>query len=169
MITKTQIAAEMGRECDISKHVFSKLPAVSYDYKPTPEQRTTTELLRYLSICGIAGIRSLDESNWKVFGEYVARVAEMKPEDFPAAMDRQKAEIKAFFDSVSEQTLETRDAGLPLGGTLKLGEAILALPFKWIPAYKLQLFLYAKSCGCSSIGTANAWMGIDWKPPKPSL
>ena len=163
MITKSQIAAEMGRDCDIAKHVFSKLPAESHDYKPTPEQRSTTELLRYLAICGIAGIRSLDASNWKVFGEYVARVADMKPEDFPAAMDRQKAEILAFFDSVTEETLETKDAKLPLGDTMKLGPAILGLPFKWIPAYKLQLFLYAKSCGCSTINTANAWMGIDWK------
>jgi hypothetical protein len=163
MITKTQIAAEMGRECEICKHLFEKLSPTAYDYRPTDSQRTTTELLRYLAICGIAGIRSLDQSNWKAFGEYVQRVAQMKPEEFPAAMDRQKAEIKTFFESVSEQTLETKDAALPLGGTRPLGEAILGLPFKWLAAYKLQLFLYAKASGASGIGTANAWMGIDWK------
>jgi hypothetical protein len=80
-------------------------------------------------------------------------------------MDRQKKEIKEFFDSVTERDLETRDATLPIGGTQLLGLAILDLPYKWLPAYKLQLFLYAKATGTSDIGTANAWMGIDWKPP----
>ena len=162
MISKSQIAAEMTRDCDITKHVFTKCPGDAFDYRPTPKQRSTTELLRYLAICGIAGIRSLDESNWKLFREMEAEMATMKPEDFPAAMDKQKAAIMKFFDSVSEKTLETKDAALPAGGTIKLGEGILGLPFKWIPAYRLQLLLYAKACGCANIGTANAWMGMDW-------
>lgn len=163
MITKDQIATGMTRECDICKHLHTKLTPQSYDYKPTPGQRTTVEVLRYLSICGIAGIRCLDQSNWKVFGEHVERASKLQPSDFPAAMDRQKAEIEEFFGSVTEKILETKEAGLPLGGTLPLGEAIMGLPFKWLAAYKLQLFLYAKATGASEIGTANAWMGIDWK------
>ncbi len=43
-----------------------------------------------------------------------------------------------------------------------LGLAILNGPLKWLTAYKLQLFLYAKACG-AEIGTANAWAGMDWK------
>lgn len=163
MITKEQLAAAMTRECDIAKHLFTKLGPDSTEYKPTPGQRSTLELMRYLSICGIAGIRCLDESNWKLFGEYVERAKGMKSDEFPAAMDRQKREIEDFFSSVTEKTLETKDAGLPIGGTLKLGEAIMGLPLKWLAAYKLQLFLYAKATGASEIGTANAWMGIDWK------
>lgn len=65
----------------------------------------------------------------------------MKAEEFPAAMDLQKREIKEFFDTVTERELETRDAALPAGGTALLGQAILDLPFKWLAAYKLQLFL----------------------------
>ncbi|MDQ6719029.1 MAG: hypothetical protein M3Z17_11880 [Gemmatimonadota bacterium] len=163
MISKDQIAASMMFECDVAKHVHSKLTPQSYDYKPTAGQRTTLELLRYLSICGIAGIQSLHQSNWKAFSTYTERASKMTAEEFPAAMDLQKQEIKAYFDSVTERDLETKDALLPIGGTQLLGQAILDLPFKWLPAYKLQLFLYAKATGTADIGTANAWMGMDWK------
>ena len=88
---------------------------------------------------------------------------EQKPVVLSVPMDLQKQEIKAFFDSVTERELETKDALLPVGGTQLLGQAILDLPFKWLAAYKLQLFLYAKATGSADIGTANAWMGIDWK------
>lgn len=163
MISKDQIAASMMFECDVAKHVHTKLTPQSYDYKPTDGQRNTLELLRYLSICGIAGIQSLYQSNWKTFSTYTERASKMTADAFPAAMDLQKQEIKAFFDSVTERDLETKDALLPIGGTQLLGQAILDLPFKWLPAYKLQLFLYAKATGATDIGTANAWMGLDWK------
>lgn len=163
MINKDQIAASMLFECDVAKHLHTKLTAEAYEYKPTGGQRSTLDLLRYLSVCGIAGIRALHESNWKAFGRFTDRAATMKAESFPDAMDLQKREIKEYFDSVSERDLETKDAALPIGGTQLLGQAILDLPFKWLPAYKLQLFLYAKATGASEIGTANAWMGIDWK------
>jgi hypothetical protein len=166
MINKSQIAASMARECDICKHLHEKLTPAAYSFKPSEKQRGTVELLQYVAICGIAAIQSLYQSNWKVFGDYYARVKDLKPEDFPAAMDRQKQEIHEFFDGITEHTLETRDALLPVGGTQLLGQAILDLPFKWLPAYKLQLFLYAKMTGSTEIGTVNAWMGMDWKPSK---
>ncbi len=165
MINKEQIAAAMARECDISKHLHTKLTPESYDYRPTEGQRTTTELLRYLTICGIAGIQSLHQSNWKVFGEYRERSANLSTEQFPEAMDRQKKEIHDYFHTITEHALESQDALLPIGGTQALGMAILDLPFKWLAAYKMQLFLYAKATGAADIGTANAWMGIDWKRP----
>lgn len=163
MISKEQIAASMMFECDVAKHLHTKLTPAAYDYKPTGPQRSTLELLRYLSVCGIAGIQSLYTSDWKTFSKYVERSAKMTAEEFPAAMDLQKSEIKEFFDGITEHDLETRDAKLPVGGTQLLGQAILNLPFKWIAAYKLQLFLYLKATGAEELNTANAWMGMDWK------
>lgn len=163
MISKEQIAASMMFECDVAKHLHTKLTPASYDYKPTSGQRSTIELLRYLSVCGIAGIQSLYTSDWKTFSKYTERASAMKAEEFPAAMDLQKREIKEFFESVTERDLETKDAKLPAGGTQLLGQAILDLPFKWLPAYKLLLFNYAKATGTLDINTANAWMGMDWK------
>jgi hypothetical protein len=153
----------MLRECDIAKHLFTKLPDGALDYRPTPGQRSTLELLRYLTICGIAGIRAMVEKNMRVVTDYEARMADMAAGDFPAAMDRQKGLITEYFASVDERTLETEQAKLPGAGAMPLGAALMNGPLKWLTAYRMQLFLYAKASGARELGTANAWAGIDWK------
>ncbi len=167
MIRKDDLAALMVQECDICIHLHSKLGPQSASYRPSEGQRTSVELLRYLAICGIAGIRCMADKNWKQFRQFTDRVATMSVEEFPAAMARQREEIREFFAGIGEAELENQEAPLPGGGTRPLGIAILAGPFKWLTAYKLQLFLYAKASGASGIGTANAWAGID-APPRTS-
>lgn len=163
MLSKESLRDGMLRECDICNHLFTKFDAAGFDYRPSPGQRDTRELLQYLSIIGIAATRCMHERNWKLFGEFSTRSETMPPDDFPAAMDRQKAELAAFFDGVTEEELETRLAPMPGGGELPLGVAILNGPFKWLAAYKLQLFLYAKGAGDETIGTVNAWAGVDMR------
>jgi hypothetical protein len=165
MITKDQLAKSMLRECDILVHLFTKLPDGAHDYRPSEQQRTTLSLLRYVAICAAAGIRCMSASDWTLFKSYSERVAEMPAADFPAAMERQKAEIAEFFASVSEETLQTQEAPMPGGGaTMPLGAAILNGPFKWLAAYKMQLFLYAKAAGAGELKTANLWRGTDPAP-----
>jgi hypothetical protein len=164
MITKEQAAQSMARECDVIVHLFSKISPSAYDYRPSPEQRSTHELLRYLAACGIAGIHCMANADWKLFGPFTERVREMPVSEFPAAMQRQKQEILDFFDSVSEETLLTQEAPMPGGGVLPLGAAILNGPAKWLAAYKMQLFLYAKASGAPELKTANLWRGTDPKP-----
>lgn len=164
MLTKDQVRDAMLRECDICVHLFSKLGPGSFEYRPSEKQRSTLELLRYLSICGEAGLDCMAHGDWKRFAGHSERAKEMGPEAFPAAMERQKAAIEAFFAATSEETLRTQDAPLPGGrGMMPLGAAILNGPFKWLSAYKLQLFLYAKANG-AAIGTVNAWAGMDMPP-----
>jgi hypothetical protein len=163
MLTKYQVAASMLREIDICKHLFSKIAPEQYEYKPTEGQRTTANLLRYLAICGIGGVTSMAGGDWKLFAPYRERVKEMRPDEFPAAMDLQKKELQEFFAHVTDEQLAA-PAPMPGGAMLPLGEAILNGPFKWLTAYKLQLFLYAKQSGASEIATSNAWRGSDPAP-----
>jgi hypothetical protein len=168
MISKDQLADAMMRECDICQHLYEKLAALgpeALEYRPSPAQRTTLELLRYLTVCGIAGLRFMAERRWAVFGEFQDRTCGMGAADFPAAMTRQKSEIHDFFEALTEEQLESQEALLPSGGTAPLDVAILGGPLKWLAAYKLQLFLYAKAAGASGLGTANAWAGRDAQPP----
>ena len=163
MITKDHLAASMLRECDTAKHLFTKLPDGALDYRPTPGQRSTLELLRYLSVCGSGGIRAVVANDLNVLTEHTQRAAGMPADAFPAAMDRQKAEIQAYFDGVDERALEEARASLPGAGAMPLDAALMNGPLKWLTAYRMQLFLYAKAAGAAGIGTANAWAGIDWK------
>ena len=164
MITKEQLAQSMARECDIIVHLFSKMSPEAYDYQPSPEQRTTLALLRYLAVCASAGIHCMVNSDFKRFGGYTDRVKEMPASEFPAAMARQKQEILDFFASVSEETLRTQEAPVPGGAVMPLGAAILNGPAKWLTAYKMQLFLYAKASGAPELKTANLWRGTDPTP-----
>ena len=166
MITKDQLAASMLRDCDIILHLYAKLKPADAHHRPSEKQRSTLELLRYLSICAAAGIDCMAHADWKRFGAYGDRAKEMPFEGFPAAMEKQKAEIEAFFKGVSEETLETQEAPLPGGrGVSTLGLAIFNGPQKWLAAYKMQLFLYAKASGGMELGTSNVWGGMDM-PPK---
>lgn len=163
MITKDQLAASMLHECDIIEHLYSKLPHGSLEYRPSDSQRSTLELLRYTAMCGIGGIRSLNEGNWRIFNEYAKRLESMTSDGFPAALNQQRDEIRAFFEGITEDDLRTRQAKLPAGTVQPLGVALMNGPLKWLSAYKLQLFLYAKASGARDIGTSNAWAGVDWK------
>jgi hypothetical protein len=164
MITKTQLQESLLHECDVCLHIFTKLDATAWDFRMTARQRSTLELLQYLTFCGIGGMRSMAESNWKLFGEYATAARMMTVEEFPDRMRGQKAAIEAFFASVSEAELASREVKLPGGFVQPLGLAIINAPLKWLAAYKLQLFLHAKATSAPEIGTANAWRGIDWKP-----
>ena len=162
MITKEQLEWSLVRECDITVHLFGKIAPDAYDYRPSPGVRSTAELLRYLAMCGIGGIRWFESGNLDVWKEHQARVADMAPAAFPDEMNRQKREIQEFFAATDEATLRTKEARLPTGDRMPLGAAIMNGPGKWLTAYKLQLFSHAKASGASQIGTANAWAGIDW-------
>jgi hypothetical protein len=163
MITKDQLAASMLHECDIIEHLYRKLPYDALDYRPSASQRSTLELLRYVAMCGSGGIRSLSEGNWRIFNEYAKALESMSGDTFPEALNRQRDEIREFFAGINEEELLTRQARLPTGVVQNLGLALINGPLKWLSAYKLQLFLYAKATGARDIGTSNAWAGIDWK------
>jgi hypothetical protein len=151
-------------ECTVAQHLYSKLSPESFDYRPSANQRSTAELLQYLSVIGIAGSTCMAAGDWKLFGPFSARAKELKPADFLAAMDRQKAELVTFFAGLTDERLAA-EAPLPGGAKQPLAVALMNGPLKWLTAYKLQLFLYAKATGTHDIGTSNAWRGVDM-PPK---
>jgi len=167
MITKTDLLDSMLHECTVAQHLFTKLSAAGYDYRPSAKQRSTTELIQYLSVIGIAGATCIIERDWKRFTPFSERAQAMRPDEFVAAMDRQKAELISLFKELSDERFASGEGLLPRGISQPLDVALMNGPLKWLTAYKLQLFLYAKGSGADELGTANAWHGID-KVPQPS-
>lgn len=161
MVTKAQILSSMQRECDVCVHLHGKIPPGGMDFRLTPAQRSTRELLRYLSHIGIAATRCMVAGSWAPYGPLEARAASLEPADFPAAMARQKAEIAAELERVSEGDLQSKSFTLPWGTTVPLGQALLELAYACLVAYRMQLFLHAKAAGNAAISTANCWGGID--------
>lgn len=162
MISKDQLSAAMQRECDICVHLYTKFDQAGFDYRPTPGQRSTLELMQYLSHMPLSAMTAMRNADWSVFGPKAAEAARMPASEFPAAMQRQKTAIAEFFAGLTDEQLATQTAPMPGGrGESTLGHAIVMGPASWFPAYKLQLFLYAKQAGAASIGTSNAWRGAD--------
>ena len=55
MYTKENLIASVENEFRIIKHLAEKIPADTEGYKPTEGQRTTLELLQYLSTIVVNG------------------------------------------------------------------------------------------------------------------
>jgi hypothetical protein len=162
MLDKNDVRDALLKECDISIHLFGKLPPGGLAYRPSAAQRDTLELLRYMSYVGTAGTRAMLEGKWDAFQELGARAASMPAEEFPAAMERQKRELVALFDALTPQQFDSREVASATGERVTLGRALLDGPMRWMCGYRMQLFLYAKAAGNTQISTANCWSGFDW-------
>ena len=166
MIGKDQILDFVLRECDTCLHLYGKIPEGGLDYRPTPEQRSTLELLRYLSFCALGGARTMVDGNWDGYKELAEAASSMEADEFPAAMERQKDGLRQLFAGLTQEDLETRTATLPVGDEVPLEIALVLLPQHWMVGYRMQLFLYAKQAGNKDIWTPNCWVGIDMERPE---
>lgn len=164
MITKDELLAGMQRECDICIHLHSKIPQDGLDFRFTPEQRSTLELLQYLSFVGTGFTTAVIDSTWDPYGEMAKASEDLAAADFPAAMERQKQALADLFEKVSDEDLGTREFTQPWGHTQKLGHAIQELAYASLVAYRMQLFLQAKAAGNIEIATPNCWAGVDMPP-----
>lgn len=161
MISKNTLEKSILHECTVCKHLHGKFTAAGFEYRPTPEQRSTLELLRYLAVVGIATMKSMDAGDWGPWKQYSASVAQMTADEFPAAMDRQMEEIRAMFAGITQEEMETRIVRMPWGEEVPFDLAMMESLLKWFTGYKMQLFLYAKATGAADLSTPNCWMGID--------
>jgi hypothetical protein len=161
MITREQFLASMRHEVKVITHLAGKVPRTALDWRPTPSQRSTLELLRYLTTAAIVPVRAMIDGNWDHATEREMAAAHVTPEQFPAEMERQMQEIEAAILAVPEEELLTRDATMPWGMPAKLGAALLDAGLKPLVAYRMQLFLHAKQSGAADLGPSNCWVGVD--------
>jgi thiamine monophosphate synthase len=164
LITREQLIASMRHETNVIKHLATKVPAGQFGWRPTPKQRSTLELLQYLTTCGSIGVKLMVNGNWDHAEALEAASAEVTPENFAAAMDRQMADMEADIRSVAEGDFLTKPAAMPWGVPTVVGIGLVDCGLKPLVAYRMQLFLYAKESGSADIGPANCWVGRD--PPK---
>lgn len=164
VLTKPELATALQNEARILLHLIGKIERSAIDYRPTPKQRSTLELLRYLSIMGPTLIRmannQADFATWKAeneaanardFEQTVARIAE------------QQELYATLLAGMSEETLRSEIDNFD-GSRTSRGVFIVKYVLQGHAAYRTQLFLYLKSCGCDTLGTKNLWAGIDAPP-----
>ena len=161
MLTKNDLLDSLLRENEIVRHLATKVPASGLEHRLTEGQRSSLELLRYCSFCGIGGALAMSTGNWDGYKQWSEKSSNLSFDEIPAALDRQADAFKGFFAEVTDEAFANQTAKTPLGEELPLGRALLETSLKWMTAYRMQLFLQAKSAGNAEIGTANCWGGVD--------
>ena len=167
VLTKSEFVAALQNEVRILKHLTTKIDAGMLDYRPTPKQRSTLELLQYLTFMGPEIIRAakagrFDAEAWTAAEkagaerDYAETVATL------AAQEQQYAEMMEAF---SDADFREKVNPFGMGPDSSRGEFLVNMVLCGCAAYRTQLFLYLKSCGRSELSTWNLWVGMD-EPPK---
>jgi hypothetical protein len=165
VLTKTELIASLQNEVRILVHLSSKIDRTMLDYRPTPKQRSTMELLRYLTLMGpmlvkFAKAGAFDPAVWTV--EEKAAAAR----DF----DQTVAALAAHSDAYASLIGDMSDADFRseiemFGSKTTRGAFIVNLVLCGCAAYRTQLFLYLKACGRDELSTMNLWAGMDAPVP----
>lgn len=161
MLTADELKAALSEEIRLIRHLASKIDADRIDWRPTQGQRSTIELLRYLTICGIGPVLAILADDWELISGLAAEHEALNLAAFDAAMETQERELHAALDGLSESELQEREGKLPWGASMPLSQAFFATSVRFLNAYRMQLFLYLKQSGAGELSTYNAWMGTD--------
>jgi hypothetical protein len=161
VLTKPELIASLHNEVRILLHLAGKIEPTMRDYRPTPKQRSTTELLQYLTVMGPALIRAaqagtFDAAAWTA-AEKAAAARDL--DQTLAALSAQPGEYAELLGGMSDADLR---AEIEMFGTKSSrGSFIVNNVLSGCAAYRTQLFLYLKACGREELNTWNLWVGMD--------
>ena len=160
MLTRDQFLESCAHETGVIQHLAPRLPDGSLDYRPTEPQRSTLELMRYMTVMALPPMAYLQDGNWDRAPSFGEGIEEVTPENFAAAMDSQLEQVRAMCpdDGFDQPT------AMPWGSPCTVGEFLVNAVIKALACYRMQFFLYCKAAGASDIGPAQCWAGID--PPQ---
>jgi hypothetical protein len=166
VLTKEELIASLQNEVRILLHLAGKIDRNKLDYRPTPKQRSTIELLRYLVVMGPALIRAIkagafDGAAWQAA---IDEANTMNFDQVLGAIEKQNGAYAQLLSTFSDADFRSE---LDLFGTGKQsrGAIIVNMVLEGCAAYRTQLFLYLKSSGREELNTMNLWAGVDAPMP----
>ena len=164
VMTKEELLATLQHEIHILQHLASKLDPAMLDYRPTPKQRSTLELLRYLSFMGPEILKSIKRGSFDASWSAAVSAAEgLTFEQAMAAIGAQRELYSQLLSDVTDEQL--RSEITMIGRTASRGALLVTFLLGHHIAYRTQLFLYLKACGREELSTMNLWAGADPPPP----
>jgi hypothetical protein len=161
VLTKSELLASLKNEVRILLHLAGKIDRTHIDYRPTEKQRSTLELLRYLSVMGPMLIRMAN--GHADFAAWSAAQKEADTRDFDQTVATIASHAQMYETLLAGMTddafrVEVNDFD---GSKTSRGVFIVKYVLQGHAAYRTQLFLYLKSCGCHELNTRNLWGGVD--------
>ena len=164
VLTRSELIASLQNEVRILLHLAGKIDRAQLDYRPTPKQRSTMELLRYLTMMGPALVQAAKTATFDTAAWTAAeRAAQARDFDQTLAAIAEHANVyPALLADVSDDDL--REEIDLFGEKTTRGAFIVNLVLCGCAAYRTQLFLYLKACGREELSTMNLWAGVDQPP-----
>jgi hypothetical protein len=168
VLTKNELITALQKEVGILVHLAQKLDESSTHYRPTARQRSSLELLRYLTVMGPALVRAaknggFDPADWQARTE---KASALDLDGVIAALGEQTETYAELLRDMPDEDFRT-----PVeifGRKSSKGAFIVNLVLGGCAAYRTQLFLYLKSCGREELSTLNLWQGVDAPVPAPA-
>ena len=162
MYSKEQLWKSISNEVRIIKHLAGKILVGTEGYRPSDSQRSTLELLQYLSATGSGIMKILLTDDKEASKQYTDFKASVTVTNFAEKMDEQEADMKKTFVQFTDADLAKE---IELFGTTRTkAEHLVDLVLKSFTAYRMQLFLYIRASG-AQVFTPDVWGGVD-TPPK---
>lgn len=161
VLTREELVASLQNEVRILLHLSTKIDPAKLDYRPTPKQRSTIELLRYMAVMPPFLIAAIQSGNFDGAAWQTATGA-MAEKDLAAVLDaigKQSGEMAAQIAGYSDA--DFRGEIEMFGRKASRGSLLVNLVLSAFAAYRTQLFLYLKSCGREELNTMNLWAGMD--------
>src|SRR5438046_3639030 len=162
VLTKPELIVSLQNEVRILLHLAGKIDREKLDYRPTPKQRSTIELLKYLSMMGPTLVQYvLAETQDPTLWTSAAAAADAR--DFDQTLEAIAAQSDAYatlLADVADADLRREVDGFD-GKKTTRGAVMVNLVLCGCAAYRTQLFLYLKACGREELGTMNLWAGVD--------
>jgi hypothetical protein len=160
VLTKEELIDSLQHEVRILVHLAGKVDQSKLDYRPTPKQRSTIELLRYMVIMGPVLVPSIKAGAFDVAAWNAAEGAAkaMSFDQAVAAIEKQSAEYALLSGWTEADFREKIDM---FGSKSSRGSLLVSFVLNGYAAYRTQLFCYLKSCGRDELNTMNLWAGVD--------
>jgi hypothetical protein len=167
VLTKPELIDALKNEVRILLHLAGKIDRNQLDYKPTPKQRSTMELLRYMVVMGPSMIRAIkagafDGAAWQAA---VNEADAMNFDQVLAAIQKQSDTYAELVGAFSDADLRGEIDLFGRGFKSSRGSVIVGMVLGGHAAYRTQLFCYLKSCGRNELNTMNLWAGMDAAMP----
>ena len=159
MLTRDQFIESVRHETRVCRHLHGQLSEAQLGYRPHEFMRSTLELLRYLTYCAVGSAEALIQGSWDPYKQRMAAAETLEAADFPAAMDRQVRKLEELLAGIDDDDLREREVVVPPNHRQKLGAALINMSLKYLTAYRMQLFVYAKASGSARLDTWDNWAG----------
>ena len=163
VMTKDELIGSLQNEVRILLHLAGKVDRAKADYRPTPKQRSSLELLQYLTIMGPALVTAIRGGAFNVEAWTAAEHA-AKGRDFDQTVAAIKAQdYTALLGDMADA--EFREQIEMFGQKGSKGSFMVNMILSGYAAYRTQLFCYLKACGREELSTMNLWAGMDAPMP----